>query len=259
MTDVLASEWWKIRSVRSTTVIVAAAAATVLLGALLAWNWAHYWDGLTADDRAGFAGSSVEQATLPFVHLCMAVLGVLTITSEYATGMIRTTLVAVPRRRTLLVAKALIVAGISLAAGQVVMFATYFLSRAVIGDRPFPAYQVPLAEKIGNLLSEGLSVAVVTVVAFGLGVVLRSAAGAITTIFAVLFILPTLTRVLPEPWDNRAYSVMLASLPDQIAGRRSSEGFHGVLPPWAALFIELSYVVLFCCAAMLTVVRRDAL
>jgi len=114
MIGVLASEWLKLRSVRSTCWLIGVAAAGVLLAALLAWSGARLWDGLPPARRAQMAPMPVEQVVLPLVQLCLAVLGVLAITAEYATGMIRTSLVVVPRRLALLGAKAPVVAATGL-------------------------------------------------------------------------------------------------------------------------------------------------
>lgn len=256
MTDVLAAEWLKIRTVRSTQYILTVAVTGVLLSGLVALGWAHSWDTTPPGNRENFRGMTVEQSLLPFVQLYLAVLGVLAITSEYATGMIRTTLAIVPARRTVLAAKAVVVAAIALVAGVVSVFAMHLLSGAVIGDRPMSGYTAPLADRIPLLLSHGLSVMVVALVGLGLGTVTRSTAGALSAVAALLFFLPPLPRLLPDPWDDRLSAVMLPALADQLAD--AVPRGDALLSPPAALAVMAAYVGAALAAASLAITRRDA-
>ncbi|NKZ03381.1 hypothetical protein [Actinomadura latina] len=103
---VVAAEWYKLRSVRSTGAVLGAVAGFMLLCVLWSWYVARYWDGLTDAQRATAETAPGEQPLAVSLPVCAVVLGALTLTSEYSTGMIRTTLAAMPRRGTLLMAKA---------------------------------------------------------------------------------------------------------------------------------------------------------
>ncbi|MEU9889046.1 ABC transporter permease subunit [Sphaerisporangium sp. NPDC051011] len=263
--DVIASEWLKLRSVRSTYYVLGAAALIVVLTALLTWQAVSAWDGLPAATRARWKGIAVEEYFLPFVQLVIGVLGVIAITGEYSTGMIRTSLVAVPRRGRLLAGKAVALAAVTLAAGTAVLFAVVAVEAWVVGDRPFPGHPVSLAEKTPLLACMGLSVMVMALVAFGLATLTRSTAAAIVAVVGLTFVLPTLAlNVLPHPWDRRVAMFMPTNLPDQLAGWTPPQDIlqgpfarSAGLPPLAALAVLAAYVVVFVGAAALRFSRSD--
>ncbi|MDP9867738.1 MULTISPECIES: ABC transporter permease [Streptosporangium] len=256
MTDVLAAEWLKLRSVRSTWYVLGLVALAVPVAAFLALQGVNGWDGLPPERRTRFQAPPVEQVLLPLVQLCMGVLAVLSITSEYATGTIRASLAAVPRRRRVLAGKAVVVAGISLLGGLLFLAGAFAAGRAVVGDRPLsPGYVTPPEAEIPMLLASGLSVAVVALVGLGLGAVLRSAAGAIVTVSALLFVLPVVAALLPAPWGGRAGSVLLPDLAGQLVDHPSAVGD---LPPLGALAVLAAYVVAALGAGAAVLTRRDA-
>jgi ABC-2 type transport system permease protein len=256
--DALRSEWLKLRSTRSTYYLLGVSVALVFLAALTAWAWGHSWDGRSPARRATPPDGSVEQTLLPVVQLVVAVLGVLAVTSEYTTGMIRTSLTVLPHRRTMLAAKAAIVAASSLVIGLVVPLAGYLLSKPILGDRPFLAYHAPFSERLPGLLSLALSVTVVALVAFGLGAALRSTAGAITVMVALLWVLQMIAGFLPAPWGDRFASILLPNLADQLAGvELGFSAAHGVLSPLGALVAMAAYVTIALGAAFALLARRD--
>jgi hypothetical protein len=248
MTDLVASEWLKIRSVRSTYYVLAAAASAVLLGALLAFGAAAEWDSASPASRAGFQGADIGTVVLPLAQFCLAALGALAITAEYGTGMIRTSLVAVPRRARLLGAKAPIVAAVTLATGEAIAFATFFVGRVIIGDRHnAPVPSVP--DAIPALLGSGLVMMVCGLVGLGLGAVIRSTAGTFIAMSALLFVLPMSAQFLPPPWDDRVSMLMLPNLAPADASS---------LSPPAALAALAAYGVIALAAGTLALTRRDA-
>jgi ABC-2 type transport system permease protein len=218
MTDLLAAEWVKLRSVQSTFYVLFAVALFVAMSGLIAWQTASAWDTADPARRTELAAMTPESGLLMFVQLCVAALGVLVITSEYATGTIRTTLTAVPQRGWMLAAKSVLVGALALLVGQVSVFAMFFLSRLVVGDRQIPSYLLSVTEELPRLLSLGLSVMVVGLVGLGLGTITRSTVGALTAVVALLFVFPTMGRLLPEPWNERFVAVTLNQLPSQLAG-----------------------------------------
>ncbi|GLZ15759.1 ABC transporter permease [Actinomadura sp. NBRC 104425] len=255
MSGALAAEWTKLRSVRSTYYVLAVVAATPLAAALMAWNGAHAWDAGTAEQRAAWERSQpLEAMFLPFVQLSAAVLGAMAITSEYATGMIRTSLTAVPSRSAALAAKAAAVAGPVLAAGFAAVSATHGIVRLIIGDRPLGDYDAPFLDSVPLLLSLGLSVGAVALVGLGMGAVLRSTAGAIVTVCALLFVLPVVAAFLPSPWDERLAGVLMPDLAMQLAGAAEDP----LLPPMGAFAVMAAYVVAALGAGAVLLVRRDA-
>ena len=270
MIGLLAAEWVKLRSVRSTYTILAVAGATVLLAALLTWQGVQGWDSLAPDRRARFQAPPMEQVFSSPVQLCLAVLGVLTITAEYATGAIRVSLTAVPRRWPLLAAKTVVVAAVALAAGEVVVLAIFLVSRAIVGGRPIPGNTAPLATELPALLGLGVSVMVVALVGLGLGAALRSTAGAICAVVALLVVLPTIAPLVPAPWGGRLAAVMLPDLAGQLAGQAGIQagaavvlvggtagGGSPLLSPPEALLVLAGYAAAALGAGLLAITRRD--
>jgi ABC-2 type transport system permease protein len=254
------AEWWKIRSVRSTYYVLGVVLGAVVVAALLAWYAGNSWDHATPERRGQFSLGPMSELVAWVAQMLLAVLGVLAITSEYSTGMIRTSLTAVPRRGRLLAAKAAVVAAVALVVGEAATFVAFFASRQIIGNRPMRFYTSSVASQLPLLLALGLSVMVFALVGLGLGVVLRSTAGAIVTVAALWYLLPAVASFLPAPWNERLASLMLMSLPRELAGEQSAgvAQMHGVLSPWGALAVLAGYVALPLGAAALALRRRDA-
>jgi ABC-2 type transport system permease protein len=183
---------------------------------------------------------------------------VLAITSEYATGMIRASLVAVPRRWPVLAAKASVLAALGLVVGPLVVFATYFVSRSMIGDRFNGAYLTPVADKLPLLIVSSLSVVVFALIGLGLGTTLRSTAGAIVGLVGLVYVIPVVVGNLPEPWSERIGSLMLGGLPRQIIGDSNAESVYGsLLSPAGAVAVLVAYAALPLATGALLLRRKD--
>ncbi|WP_440104996.1 ABC transporter permease [Streptosporangium sp. H16] len=261
--DVLAAEWLKLRTVRSTWYVLTAVAASVVLMVVFTLYVGGLWDGLPPERRATLRAARPEQLLLLPVQICMAVLGVLAFTSEHATGMARTTFTAVPQRAVVLAARAAVVAAVAFAVGQGSGLVTFAAGRLIIGDRPIPGFATPLWEEFPGMFAAGLSAVVLAMVGLGAGVVLRSTAGAITGVVAYLYVLPRFATALPEPWNARVGSVLLEDLTRQAAGEPPlavglGDAAAGIgLSPAAALAVMALYVVAALGAAAVALTRRD--
>jgi hypothetical protein len=254
MNDVMASEFMKMRTVRSTYGLLAAIAAMMVLGTIVVFGMTADYDTAPPAERAHFGAADASVLVIPFAQFCLAALGALVITAEFSTGMIRPSLVAVPRRRTMVAAKAAVVAGVTLVVGQVVAFGAFFLSNAIAGGRPAPIWPwESVSDAFGTVASLGLSVMIAGLVGLGIGLVVRSSAGALVSIGALMFVLPSVAFFLPSPWDGRVASVMLPNLAHQLAG--TSE--QGVLSSLGALITMAAYVVVAIGLGGLALSRRD--
>lgn len=254
MRAVLAAEWLKLRSVSSTGYAIGTAGLTVLLGAA----WTVYVGGL-ADERGSIRAAAPEEGFLPLVQISLAVVGVLAITSEQASGLIRTTLAAVPRRGTVLLAKAIVVGAVTFCAAAAVLLTTYTTSRMIAGDRSLGFNSGELLDGLPMVLAAVLSVTVLALVGLGLGLATRSTAAGIVSVVALLFVLPGVATYLPAPWNTRMASLMLPNLVPQIAGERLSRRLgDGFLPPWAALLVLLAYGAAALAVGYHLLRRRDA-
>ena len=183
--DVLRSEFLKLRTVRSTFwTLTVAVVSNVGLGAVTAGVLAGR---LSASERVTADGVRLALAGIHLSQVAFGVLGVLVITSEYGTGMIRATLSAVPQRRAVLAAKALVFAVTALVVGTLSSFGAYFAFQAALptGD----GLKSTLAEPgvLRAMFGGGLYLAVLGLLGLGLGAVIRVSAGAIATLFGLLF------------------------------------------------------------------------
>jgi ABC-type transport system involved in multi-copper enzyme maturation permease subunit len=257
MGDALAAEWWKLRSVRSTHVALSAAAVFTGFVLLLALQMAHAWDGLP-DRRDDLLLRPLQELGGWAASLCLAVLGVVSVTSEYRTGMIRASLVAVPRRPILLLAKAAAIGTVALAVGEAVTVGSFLGTRLIVGDRPFPD-QASLAHDLPGFVLAGTVVPVFALLGLALGVLLRSAAGALVSVVFVWHVLPLLVHHLPGPWNERAGSVMIAGLPRQMAGLSAENSVYGdLLTPGMAAVVLVAYALVPIGLAAIALTRRDA-
>jgi ABC-2 type transport system permease protein len=197
----LRSEFTKIRSVRSTywtlfMVVVASIAWSVAFCAGEASRWPH----MAAQDRAGFDPTQSSVVGLALLgQLVIVVLGTLTITSEYSTGMIRTSLTVMPRRGVLYGAKAAVFAPVALVIALLASFASFFLGQALLASTHAGA-TLSQPSVLRAVICSALYVALCGLFAFGLGAILRSTAGAMTAAYGLLFLLPQLAKALPSAW-----------------------------------------------------------
>jgi hypothetical protein len=253
--NVLASEWIKLRSVRSTyLVLLFAAAAAVGIGYLVAHSNATHWATMTAAERAAFDPVSDSFTGLGLAQLAFGALGVLVIGSEYATGLIRTTFAAVPRRRAVIAAKAAVVGAVTLLAGELIAFATFFTGQWALSAQHL---NVTLAHPgaLRGVLAAGLYLAVMAWVGLGLGAVIRHTAGAITATVGVVFLVPTVIHALPAPWDTRIGRFTLDGAVQQMIAQHPHPGYFSAGP---SFLVVAGYAVMAIAAAAFMITRRDA-
>jgi ABC-2 type transport system permease protein len=197
----LRSELTKIRSVRSTYwTLIAQAAAGIAWAVLACAGAASHWSHQSAASHAQFnaAGASLAGQVV-LGELIIVVLGALVITSEYSTGMIRTTLTVMPRRGVVYAAKAMVFAAVSLAVSLVTSFAAFFIGQAVLSGKHINASLGQPGVPRAVLLSAAI-VPVFGLLAYGTGAVIRHTAGAITAILGAIFLIPALAQALPSGW-----------------------------------------------------------
>jgi ABC-2 type transport system permease protein len=247
--DVLACEWTKLVSLRSTfwTMLVAVL-SPVAISAIVAVTLAN----------APAHGARVDPLlpgllSLEYAVLSVAVLGVLAFSTEYATGLIRTTFTAVPRRRAVLAAKAAVLGAVTLAAGEAVAFASFFLVQAVLsGHRQGVSLSRPGVP--GAVLAEGLLLFVVAMLGLSLGAIIRHTAGGIAATIG-LIILPAILAVLPPPWGARLGRFTLVDAAHQVTALHPAAN---ELAPALSLLVLLAWPAVTLLAATLAITRRDA-
>jgi ABC-type transport system involved in multi-copper enzyme maturation permease subunit len=261
MTGLISAEWLKFRTLRSSRIVAAVVAGSILFGAALTWYVASVWDKMPAADREHVAISSIEELTLSVNQLCFAVLGILAMTSEFKTGLIRSTIAATPARGKVLAAKAIVISVCALVVGTATSLVTYYVCDAVIGDRPIRFYDQPV--DLAALLTAGPSTVMFALIGLGLGTALRSAAGSIAAVVAAWYVLPMVALNLPAPWNARVGAILLTRLDPQLAGvdlaaKYGSTDMPGqFLSPAGAAAVMAAYILAALLPALLTLRRRD--
>ena len=252
--DALRSEWTKLRSVRSTYwCLLVAALLGIGLGALISAITAnHYASDPTL--HPNWNPTDRSQASLAIAQLVFAILGVLVVTGEYSTGMIRTSLAAVPKRGRVLATKALVLTVITLVAGEVISFVTFFVGQALISGKA-PSATIGQHEVLRAVIGAGLYLPLLALLGFALGWLVRHAAAAIGIGVAILLVLPGIANALPSSWQHPIEKFWPTNAGQQIAV--VARGSH-TLPPWLGLGLMALFVVVMLTAAAITLQRRDA-
>jgi ABC-2 type transport system permease protein len=253
-TGALRSEFTKIRSVRSTYwTLVTLVVVTIGIGALACVGAISRG----ADHGPGFDATQRSLAGLILGQLIIVVLGALTVTSEYSTGMIRTSLTVQPRRGTLLAAKGVIFFLVSLVTGLVASFVSFFIGQAILSSKHLG---VSLGDPsvLRAVVGGALFLAVCGMLAFGLGTLLRHTAGAITASIGLLFVLFVLINFLPSSWQNHVDKWIPFNAGSQIWSTIPVHGNPPMFSPWTGFAVFTGYAVIAIVAGAVAFRKRDA-
>ncbi len=248
------SEFTKIRSVRSTYwTLFALVVVTIGIGALACVGAVSRG----ADHGPLFDATQRSLAGLILGQLIITVLGALTVTSEYSTGMIRTSLTVQPRRGTMLAAKGVVFALVSLVTGLVASFVSFFIGQAILSSKHL---DVALSDPnvLRAVIGGGLFLAVCGMLAFGLGTLLRHTAGAITASIGLLFVLFVLVNFLPSNWQDHVDKWIPFNAGSQIWSTISPGGNPPMFSPWTGFAVFTGYAVIAIIAGAFVFLKRDA-
>jgi ABC-2 type transport system permease protein len=249
------SEYTKIRSVRSTYwTLLAVIAVTVGLGALFCWANARHWYQMPPGERAAFDPTATSLTGLVLSQLVIVVLGALAITSEHSTGMVRTSLTAMPRRGVIYTAKAIVFTAVALVTGLVTSFAAFFAGQALLSGVHASA-SLSQPHVLRAVIGGGLFLAVCGLFAFGLGAALRHAAAAITASIGLLFVLFIMVSVLPDSWRIPIAKWLPFNAGSQIWAVRPAEHMFSA---WTGFGVFCAYTALVVGAGLFLFHRRDA-
>jgi len=259
MGGLLSSEWTKIRSVRSTVwsllaFVIVAIGFSTLVAAVVSNNW----------DKPGPHPNQITLHTNPTAlifgagfgigQLALCVLGVIVITSEYSTGAIRSSLLAVPRRIPMLAAKAVVFAVLDLVASAITVFAVFFISTSILSSHISITLSQPGVTRatIGGILY----LTVLGLFSLAIGGLIRHTAGAIATVIALVLVVPPLIGLIPGTIANHVHGY-LPTTAGVLIGQTAQQPAD-VLSPWQGfgVFCLWTVVLLGVCGYLL--VRRDA-
>ena len=251
---VVSSELVKLRTARSMIAAMTTAALLVVgVGAISAV-------GLVVQDPAltGAGGPTADPlggsmtGVNPAVY-GVATLGVIAVTSEYATGTIKSTLAAVPRRTQLVIGKAIALAAVTLPIMFAAVLATFLIAQAILStaDMSLSLAAPGVARVLGG---SALYLTGVTLLAVGFGWLLRSTAGALAVLFGVLAVLPVIGLLLPQ----HVAAAIMPYLPNNAGTAVMQLIPGGQLDPWTGLAVFSGYVLLTLAGATVALRRRDA-
>jgi ABC-2 type transport system permease protein len=253
--DVLRSEWTKLRSVRSTVwALTVTVVLGVGLGAAISAAAAHGYAGSSVSSKLSWDPTALSLDGIGIATLAIAVLGVLCISSEYSSGMIRTSLTAVPKRGRVLAAKSLVFAAATFVVGEATSFTAFFLGQALIsGHAPHAALGDPGVARA--VVGAGLALTALAVLSVAVGTLLRHPAAAIACMIALLFVLPAIAQALPDSWRNPVTEFWPTS-----AGGQLTSVYHSphTLQPWPGFGVMCLFVAIVYAIAWTVLERRDA-
>lgn len=249
------AEWTKMRSVRSTMwTLLTAIGLAIGFGALVSVSQINSWDTLDPTVKARFDPTAFSLSGLFLAQIAVGVLGVLLITSEYATGQIRATLAATPQRLTVLVAKATTFVAVVLAVGLVSSFSAFFVGQAIFSAKGVGA-SIGDPGVLRAVTGGALYLAAVGILGLGIGTILRRTAGAISALVGLLVVIPIVAGFFPASWNEsvgkffpaRAGMAVFNVLPDPAS-----------LSPWVGFAVLVAYATLALVVGGFLLARRDA-
>jgi ABC-2 type transport system permease protein len=235
---VIRSEWTKLRSLRSTVWSLLVALLLIIgLAALITSVRASHWPPRDPQDLASFDPTGASLGGIFLAQLAIGVLGVLLITGEYATGMIRASFAAVPKRLPVLWAKLGVFGVVTLLLTVPATLAAFFIGQSILSSKhietTFGASGVARA-----VFGSALYLVVVGLLGLGLGALLRNTAAAIASLFGLLFVLPLIVRFLPSNWQDDINKYLPLNAGTAITNVRPDAGS---LAPWTGFGLFCLY------------------
>jgi ABC-2 type transport system permease protein len=248
------SEWTKLRSVRSTRWALLATLLLIIgIGILACAVFESRWPHLNPGDRASFHPLRANLAGVNFAQLSIGVLGVLVITGEYSTGMIRATFSAVPKRLPVLWGKALVFGLVAFLVSLPAVFIVFFAGQAILSGQHINI-GISHPGVLRALFGAALFLTVMGLFGLGLGAIVRSTAGGIALLAGIVFVLPPILDLLPTSVANS----ISPYLPSNAGGAvwTINPDAH-TLAPWAGLALFAGYAAASIAVAALLMNRRD--
>ncbi|MEV7614898.1 ABC transporter permease [Streptomyces sp. NPDC089799] len=251
---VLRSEWTKIRTVASTSWTLALV-FLVTVGFAALFGATFNTDNLDEVQRATFDPTALSFGSMQFGQLSMIVFGVLVVSTEYSTGMIRTSLAAVPHRTRFLTGKMTVAATLALVVGLLTSFVSFFLTQALLGD-----LGIGIGEEnvLRAVVGAGLYMALIGLFAMGVATMLRSSVAAISILIPFFLIVSNVlmgfdaTRTVGQYLPSNAGARMMQVVPGAFGNEETPYG------PWGGLGILVLWVLASVLGGLLVLRKRDA-
>jgi ABC-2 type transport system permease protein len=253
---VLRSEWTKLWTLRSTRwSLLAGFVAMAGLGALVAAVQMSRWTQLEPHERATYDSLDTAVGGYHLAQLAIAVLGVLVISGEYSTGMIRSSFMAVPRRLPVLWAKLGVFAAVTFVLMLAASLISFFAVQAIVTQHHQQhALGDPGALRV--VVGAALFMTVLGVMCTALGALVRSTAGGIALFVGLLFVLPGVTAILPASISSSISPYLPLEAGTTVASSTFENPHH--LSTWGGFALFCGYTAIVVAAAAWGLVRRDA-
>jgi ABC-2 type transport system permease protein len=253
-TQVIRSEWTKIRSVASTVwTLSLAVVVTIALGMLISALSRNEFDTMDRDDRLSFDPTFISFAGMSLGQLAMIVFGVLVVSNEYSTGMIRTSLAAVPQRGTFLFSKIAVATALALVVGLATSFAAFFLGQAMLGSH---RAEIGDPGVLRAVVGGGVYMTLIAVFSMGVAAMLRSPMLSLGILMPFFFLISNILgnvdatkkvgRYLPDQAGSKIMQVVTPVDDDTPYG------------PWGGLAIMAAWVVAALVGGYVLLKKRDA-
>ena len=254
----LSSEWTKLRSVRSTIwSLLLLAVLTLGFAALFTWLTVSQWDKSTGAQQRQIVADPVGTilgAGFQLSQLAVCVLGVMVMASEYSTGMIRSSLLAVPTRTPMLWAKCVVFAALVFVVGELVAFPSFFIGASILHSKAPVAIGDPGV--LRAILGAGLYLGVLALFALSIGAIVRHVAGAITGIIGFVLVLAPLAQLLPGSVGDHIHAYLPSEAGHLVA--QSRQGPNDLLTPWQGFGVFCIWTAVLLAVAAYLLNHRDA-
>ncbi|NUT53130.1 MAG: ABC transporter permease subunit [Saccharothrix sp.] len=216
------AEWIKLRSLRSTWYTLACLFVVGLgIASLSMGNAGQEYAAASELERQAWDPTNLSLTTYIVAQLIIGVLGILVVTSEFATGLVGTTVAATPRRHRWLAAKVVVATAVAAVAGQLVMFGAFLVGQSLLASQGVPHAALGDPGVLGAVAGGGLYLAAIALLAIGLGTIVRATAGALATLVGIVFLVPALAGLFPswlqgvlDFWPSLGAAAVLATVPD---------------------------------------------
>ena len=255
----LRSEFTKIRSVRSTYwTLLMLLAVSVGIGAAISALSASGWSNTPPAARTPLDATQLSIAALLILgQLVIVVLGALVLTAEYSTGMIRTSLIAMPRRIVIYVAKAVAFAAVALVVSLVTAFIAFFLGQSLLASTHQSA-TLAGHDVLRAVIGSALYITLCGLFAFAAAAIIRNTAATITAMIGLLFVLPVLVNLLP--WRNDLQRWLPASAARAISATVWNSGPQNshLFSPWGQFAVFAVYTAVLLVVGGILFRKRDA-
>jgi ABC-2 type transport system permease protein len=250
----LATEWIKLRSLRCMLLTpLLGAVASIGVADLAVKNNAANWAHLDAVQKARFDPLGLNFNFEVIGILLFGVLGALVVTNEYGSGLIRTTLAATPQRGLVLGAKAVLAGLVSFALAVVIVFTAFLTGQGILSGAHAPHVSLGDHNVLGHLLGTVYYMTAAGLIGLFTGVLMRSAAAAITSMFGLLLVLPVLAdRITPDAVTRHTAPYLPSNLGDEMLHH------HAGLSPGVAVAGLAAWVLVLAAVAAFSLRGRDA-